>query len=75
MFYHKAAVMGALVLKLRFQCLIETVVSIKHLGLYAPLRIPFKRKRLPMVKLWNCQSKNNCILKKWGNSKNCSGIA
>jgi len=44
MFYYKAAVMGALVLKLRFQCLIETVVSIKHLGLYAPLRIPFKRK-------------------------------
>jgi len=34
-----------LVLKPCFQCLIETFVSIKHLGLYAPLRIPSKRKR------------------------------
>jgi len=44
MFYHKAAVMGALVLKsgiFRF---------------YAPLRIPSKRKRLLLVKFWNCQS-------------------
>jgi len=38
MFYHKAAVMGALVLKPR-KCFAET------LGLYAPLRIPSKRKR------------------------------
>ena len=30
MFYHKAAVMGTLVLKSGFQCLIETFVSIKH---------------------------------------------
>jgi len=43
MFYQKAAVMGALVLKPCSQCLIETFVSIKHLGLYAPLRIPSKR--------------------------------
>ena len=38
MFYYKAAVMGALVLKPRLKCFAET------LGLYAPLRIPFKRK-------------------------------
>jgi len=45
MFYQKAAVMGALVLKSGFQCLIETFVSIKYLRFYAPLRIPSKRKR------------------------------
>ncbi len=50
MFYQKAAVMGALVLKPCFQCLIETFVSIKHLGLYAPLRIPSKRKRAAIGK-------------------------
>ncbi len=38
MFYHKAAVMGALVLKPRL------------LGLYAPLRIPFKRERAAIGK-------------------------
>ena len=40
---------------------------------YAPLRIPSKRKRLPVVKFWNYQSQNNCVLKKWGNS-NCIGL-
>jgi len=39
----KGSCYRALVLKPRLQCLIETVVSIKHLGLYAPLRIPSKR--------------------------------
>jgi len=39
MFYQKAAVMGALVLKPRIKCFAET------LGLYAPLRIPSKRER------------------------------
>jgi hypothetical protein len=56
--------MGALVLKPCSQCLIETTVSIKHLRLYAPLRIPSKRKRLLLVKLWNCQSQDTCVLKK-----------
>jgi hypothetical protein len=51
MFYHKATVMGALVLKPRLW------------ELYAPLRIPSKRKRLPLVKFWNCQRQNTCVLK------------
>ncbi len=51
MFYHKAAVMGTLVLKPCSQCLIETFVSIKHLRLYAPLRIPSKRKRAAWGKI------------------------
>jgi len=43
MFYQKAAVMGALVLKPR-KCFVET------LGLYAPLRIPSKCKRAAVGK-------------------------
>jgi len=61
-FYHKAAVMDTLVLKPCFQCLIETFVSIKHLGLYAPLRIHPSGSVLPRVKFWNCQSHNFIIM-------------
>jgi hypothetical protein len=68
MFYHKAAVWGALVLKSGFQCLIETFISIKHLRFYAPLRIPYKRNAAKpclqhgflLVKFWNCQSHITC---------------
>ncbi len=66
MFYYKAAVMGALVLKPRFQCLIETFVSIKHLGLYAPLRIPSKRERAAGSKILELpEAKYLCIKKMW----------
>ena len=53
----KSSCLGALVLKPRF------------LGLYAPLRIPSKRKRLLLVKFWNCQRQNTCVLKKTGKLK------
>ena len=55
----KGSCLGALVLKPRLQCLIETVVSIKHLGLYAPLRIPSKRERAAWGKILELPEPHN----------------
>ncbi len=52
MFYQKAAVMDTLVLKPCSQCLIETFVSINHLGLYAPLRIHPSAMRAKPCATW-----------------------
>jgi len=57
MFYYNAAVMGALVLKLRF------------LWLYAPLRIPSKRKRAAGSKTLELPEAKYLCIKKTGKLK------
>ncbi len=57
MFYQKAAVMDMLVFKSGF------------FRFYAPLHIHPSESVLSVVKLWNCQSQNTCVLKKCRNSK------
>ncbi len=57
MFYQKAAIMGTLVLKS---------------GIYALLRIPFKRKRAAGGKHLELPEPRCLHIKKWGNSKNTS---
>jgi len=60
------------VLKPRIKCFAET------LGLYAPLRIPSKRKRAAIGKTLELPEAKYLCIKKWGNSKflkyshNCS---
>ena len=67
----KGSCLGALVLKSGFQCLIETFVSIKHLRFYAPLRIPSKRERLPVVKYLELPEPHNlCTKKMWKLKRN-----
>ena len=41
-------------------CLRPLVLKPCFLRLYAPLRASSKRKRLPVVKFWNCQSRITC---------------
>jgi hypothetical protein len=57
MFYQKAAVMGTLVLKPCF------------LRLYAPLRIPSKRKRAAVGKTLELPELHNLCIKKMGKLK------
>jgi len=51
------------VLKPRIKCFAET------LGLYAPLRIPSKRKRAAIGKTLELPETKYLCIKKWGNSK------